>query len=257
MGDSEENLLDFAERQAKMHILNQNCTFTFEPGAPGVILDFEAGKVREVEAGGQAERLGLKPGLVIKNVDGSDYSAELMRSRALGARQYDVIAELPEETAAEQQVANGSGAKIENLKNNRPKTNRRQHCSASSSGGQYSPGVLRAGDFIGVKSNLCDRAECTVYPKTSQAPYQKCHCEIKDIKKHKALISYAHGGINDEWVGLSEGRIVLDKDEFRCKHGRVCNRMVRGRVCTKPECKSRFCHDPGCVATSNARKLCS
>jgi len=107
---------------------------------------------------------------------------------------------------------------------------------------------LSVGTFIGVTFSACTRAQCSVQSVKSGASYQKCHCEIKQSTGTQVLIHHvAESNMADVWLDQSDARLVISKDERWCRHGRLCNKSVRGRTC-KNGSDCRFCHDPACVA---------
>merc|ERR1711879_279259 len=81
---------------------------------------------------------------------------------------------------------------------------------------------LKLGSFLGVVSVGCTRAECTVLAKKTSTYFQKCHCVVTEIKGTDIKISYMNGELSEEWISADDSRIVIDKDETWCAHGRVC-----------------------------------
>ena len=62
----------------------------FEPGKMGITF-VTTGQVTIVDAGGQGERLGVKPGWHVINVDGKPWTWEAFRSFISGQRPYTVV----------------------------------------------------------------------------------------------------------------------------------------------------------------------
>merc|ERR1712083_1258338 len=101
---------------------------------------------------------------------------------------------------------------------------------------------------IGVNFPGCTRTECTRQSKKFGSSYQKCHCEIKQANGSKVLIHHVSTtDLQDQWMDKTDTRIVIDKDEKWCAHGRICNHAVRGHIC-KHGGNCRFCHDSACAA---------
>ena len=63
-------------------------TFTFKPGPIGFSLDYSTGIVLTVYPGGQAERLGIKSGMVIKAINGAPFAKETLFSIKDGKQEY-------------------------------------------------------------------------------------------------------------------------------------------------------------------------
>merc|ERR1712187_534068 len=95
---------------------------------------------------------------------------------------------------------------------------------------------IKAGAYIGVRCKDCTLEACRVVSKKTSEngvplTFQKCHCYVKDVRENTVLISYMKGERSDEWMQISDTRIVLDKDEKWCAHGRLCNHAVRKKPC--------------------------
>jgi len=113
------------------------------------------------------------------------------------------------------------------------------------------PKQLRVGQFIGVKCSGCIRVDCTTTSKKTGSSYQKCHCEIKQVKGTQLLIHHvANSDVDDQWMEKADPRIVRSKDEKWCSHGRLCNHTVRGHIC-KYGNDCLFCHDASCAGCIN------
>merc|ERR1712039_1052178 len=59
-----------------------------------------------------------------------------------------------------------------------------------------------------------------------------------------------------EWMPITDDRIIRNKVEKYCQHGRVCNYMVRKGICGKHSMEpgeSPFCHEPGCADDKHRR----
>merc|ERR1719291_1278477 len=106
---------------------------------------------------------------------------------------------------------------------------------------------LRAGAFIGVKFSGCTRLECTRQSKKSGTSYQKCHCEIMQVNGTRLLVHHvADSAVDDQWMEMYDARIVIDRDEQWCAHGRLCNLVARGHTCKHGD-KCIFCHNADCT----------
>lgn len=109
---------------------------------------------------------------------------------------------------------------------------------------------LREGTHIGVISTGCTRESCRVESKQNGAPYQKCHCVVKQVNGDELLIGYVNNELDDEWISVDDKRLVFDKDEHWCAHGRVCNHVIRGKTCKRYGVVGGcfFCHNGVCAA---------
>merc|ERR1712217_558882 len=107
--------------------------------------------------------------------------------------------------------------------------------------------------YAAVTCSSCTREECRVISKTTGASYQKCHVYVKEVVGDHLLIHYVKNEQEDEWISCYDPRLIIDKDENWCAHGKVCNRMKRRHKCTVANCSAQFCHDPKCLM----RKSCT
>jgi len=67
---------------------------TFGPGEMGIDADWELGRVTRVYSGGQAERHGLKVGMVFKSIDSTIYDENLLDEKIEGNMDYEVTLDL-------------------------------------------------------------------------------------------------------------------------------------------------------------------
>merc|ERR1712217_903002 len=86
-----------------------------------------------------------------------------------------------------------------------------------------------AGSYIAIQNSSCARKECQVTSKKTGACYQKCHVYVNKSTCGQVLIQYMNNERADEWSEHNDARIIVEKDEKWCKHGKICNRMVRQR----------------------------
>jgi len=106
---------------------------------------------------------------------------------------------------------------------------------------------IQVGSYIGVACSYCTREECRVTSKKNGTSFQKCHAYVKQVARNQILIQYMNNECADEWLWRKDPRIITDKDEKWCAHGRVCNKMIRTKNCESEKCQGRFCHDPKCA----------
>jgi len=117
---------------------------------------------------------------------------------------------------------------------------------------------ITLGIHIGVISTTCTREGCRVESKKTGVHYQKCHCLVKEVKGQHLLIEYVNKELSDEWIVVNDKRIVVDKDEKWCVHGRVCNQVVRGKTCKRcgENGSCHFCHEGACAAGKGRKHFC-
>mmetsp|Transcript_119313 Transcript_119313/g.337513 ORF Transcript_119313/g.337513 Transcript_119313/m.337513 type:complete len:541 (-) Transcript_119313:26-1648(-) len=70
-------------------------TATFKPGKLGIHADWAIGLVNKLDKGGQGEKLGVKPGMYISEVDGHAYSEALLDKYAGGEEKFKIAFKTP------------------------------------------------------------------------------------------------------------------------------------------------------------------
>jgi len=105
---------------------------------------------------------------------------------------------------------------------------------------------LAVGAYVGVICNGCIREECKATSKTGMT-YQKCRAHVKKVARGRVLLELVEHNMDEFWIAQNDSRIIHRKDETWCEHGKLCNRTVRHKTCTKDTCHLHFCHDLKCV----------
>lgn len=70
---------------------------TFRPGQLGITATWADGLVQDVEEGGQADSLGVKPGMYFESIDDIAYTEDLLDLRAAGKTNYEITFTFPQE----------------------------------------------------------------------------------------------------------------------------------------------------------------
>jgi hypothetical protein len=111
-------------------------TVVFKPGALGLKLAVETGRVDEVYKSHQAERLGVQEGWRMDSIEGMKYFEDLLRNFTLGTRDYTVNFQVTEA------VANQTGSELEAERiSDEFRANAAQPKSASIKGHSHSGGL--------------------------------------------------------------------------------------------------------------------
>jgi len=86
----------------------QDMTVMFRPGKLGMTADWETGVIERVEDVGQAQTLGVKPGMCLRAIDTIPYSEDLLDERIAGDRQYSATFVWPGSVSATRSQASAS-----------------------------------------------------------------------------------------------------------------------------------------------------
>jgi len=123
---------------------------------------------------------------------------------------------------------------------------------------------LKVGDYCGVKLDSCKAETCQVYSRKMGEVYSKCHCKVvasdtsSDGTDYMLLVQHVGNDDLQEWMSSTDDRIIRSKAETYCRHGRICNYMVRKDNCVKHSKEagaSDFCHARACIEATERRIL--